>query len=77
MKIYKCYWYDDNPDATDDNEGLLYGVKWFDENDNFIDIEWFSTPELRDKEAVSLLESAIFNGVFDDFLRNPTDFGEE
>lgn len=50
MKIYKCSWYEDNPDATDDNEGLIYGVKWFDENDNFIDIEWFSNPTDRDIE---------------------------
>jgi hypothetical protein len=59
MKIYKCYWYDDNPDARDNNKGLIYGIKWFDKNDNFIDIEWFSTPELRDKELEEMKKDLI------------------
>lgn len=31
----------------DDNEGMIYGINWLDENKNIIDCEWFKTEDER------------------------------
>jgi hypothetical protein len=31
----------------DDNEGLLFGINWLDEDGNILDCEWFATDEER------------------------------
>lgn len=31
----------------DNNNGLIYGIHWLDEDSNVVDCEWFSTEEER------------------------------
>ena len=45
-KIYPVEW----EGKHDNNDGYIYGIEWYDHNDNFIDIQWFRTKEERDKE---------------------------
>ncbi|MGD2072741.1 MAG: hypothetical protein PVG65_04560 [Candidatus Thorarchaeota archaeon] len=36
----------------DDNEGLIYGIHWLDEDRNVLDCEWFKTEEEREKNLI-------------------------
>lgn len=43
----------------DNNDGYMYGVEWYDDNDNFLDIQWFKTEQERDTFFDNLGKKAI------------------
>ena len=67
MKINKYYQYEDinnHPDlmyqlvkaediflAGDDNDGLIYGIEWLDDNNEVCELEWFETEVERFNEV--------------------------
>jgi hypothetical protein len=56
MDISKTYWYDHKPVSGDDNNGYLYGIETYDDNDNFLDVEWFKTGHERNIAFRKMLE---------------------
>lgn len=38
-------------EKSDDNQGLIYGVYWLDDNDECVDVEWFKTEQERHAEV--------------------------
>jgi hypothetical protein len=42
---HKVNWYDEGLEGN--NNGYIYGIEWYDENDNFIEIQWFTTEDER------------------------------
>ena len=37
---------------NDNNNGLIYGIYWLDDNGDVVDVEWFETEEDRRNEVV-------------------------
>ena len=47
MHKEKVYWFDHKP--TDDNDGYIYGITWFDDTEEVVHVDWYKTEEARDK----------------------------
>ena len=42
----KVYWFDHKP--TDDNNGYIYGITWFDDTEEVVHVDWYKTEKERD-----------------------------
>jgi len=52
MKKEKTYWYYEGLHKTygDDNNGLIWGIDYIDNDDQVIECEWFKTKQERNKK---------------------------
>jgi len=52
MKKEKTHWYDEGLHKTygDDNNGLIWGIDYIDDDDQVIECEWFKTKQERNKK---------------------------
>ena len=65
MNKERVYWFDHKP--TDNNNGYIYGITWFDDTGEVMHVEWYKTIRKRDWY--------FFEKEIDEFIEEKTNEG--